>query len=61
MKAATFSRFGAPDVLAVVDVPDRMPGYGEARIRVEAASVVAAAYQAVGDGQAGRVVLRPQG
>ncbi|MGD0109362.1 MAG: zinc-binding alcohol dehydrogenase family protein [Rhodopila sp.] len=39
MKAATFSHFGAPDVLAVVDVPDRMPGHGEARVRVEAASV----------------------
>jgi NADPH:quinone reductase-like Zn-dependent oxidoreductase len=39
MKATTFSRFGAPNVLAVVDVPDRMPGHGEALIRVEAASV----------------------
>jgi NADPH2:quinone reductase len=26
-------------VLAVVDVPDRMPGHGEARVRVEAASI----------------------
>jgi NADPH2:quinone reductase len=39
MQATTFSRFGAPDVLTVVDVPDRMPGQGEARVRVEAASV----------------------
>jgi NADPH:quinone reductase-like Zn-dependent oxidoreductase len=39
MKAATFSRFGTPDVLAVVDYPDRMPGRGEARVRVAAASV----------------------
>ena len=39
MKAATFSRFGAPDVLEVVAVPDRMPGPGEARVRIEAASV----------------------
>jgi len=39
MKATIFSRFGAPDVLAVADVPDRMPGHGEARVRVEAASV----------------------
>jgi NADPH:quinone reductase-like Zn-dependent oxidoreductase len=39
MKATTFSRFGTPDVLAVVDVPDPMPGHGEARVRVEGASV----------------------
>jgi NADPH2:quinone reductase len=39
MKATIFSRFGAPDVLSVLDVPDRMPGNGEARVRVEAASV----------------------
>jgi len=39
MKATTFSRFGAPNVLAVVDVPHRMPGHGEARVRVEAASI----------------------
>jgi len=39
MKAATFSRFGAPDVLEVIDVPNRMPGRGEARVRVATASV----------------------
>src|SRR5271163_3160349 len=39
MKATTFSRFGAPDVLEVVDVPNRMPGRGEARVRVATASV----------------------
>jgi NADPH2:quinone reductase len=39
MKAATFSRFGAPDVLEVVNVPDRVPGPGDARVRVVSASV----------------------
>jgi NADPH:quinone reductase len=39
MKAVTFSRFGAPDVLEVVDVPDRVPGPGDARVRVVSASV----------------------
>jgi NADPH:quinone reductase-like Zn-dependent oxidoreductase len=39
MKATRFSRFGGPDVLAVVDIPDRVPGPGEALVRVEAASV----------------------
>jgi NADPH:quinone reductase len=39
MKATTFCRFGTPDVLAVVDIPHRMPGHGEALIRVEAASI----------------------
>ncbi len=36
MKATTFSRFGGPDVLAVVDVRDPLPGHGEAQVRVEA-------------------------
>src|SRR5271165_4458130 len=39
MKAIQFAHFGAPEVLAVVDVADRMPGAGEARVRVEAASI----------------------
>jgi NADPH:quinone reductase len=39
MKATSFSRFGAPNVLAVVDVPDPVPGQSEALVRVEAASV----------------------
>jgi NADPH:quinone reductase-like Zn-dependent oxidoreductase len=39
MKATLFEAFGTPDVLTVVDVPDRVPGPGEARIRVEAASI----------------------
>jgi NADPH:quinone reductase-like Zn-dependent oxidoreductase len=39
MKATLFEAFGTPDVLTVVDVPDRMPGPGEARVRVEAASI----------------------
>jgi len=39
MKAITFSRFGKPDVLAVVEVPDAMPGDGEARVRITAASI----------------------
>jgi NADPH:quinone reductase-like Zn-dependent oxidoreductase len=39
MKAARFSRFGAPDVLELVDLPDPHPGVGEIRIRVRAAGV----------------------
>jgi NADPH2:quinone reductase len=39
VKAIRFSRFGAPDVLAVADVPDPVPGPGQARVRVEAASI----------------------
>jgi NADPH:quinone reductase-like Zn-dependent oxidoreductase len=31
MKATLFEAFGTPDVLTVVDLPDRMPGPGEAR------------------------------
>src|ERR1700761_8623315 len=39
MKAASFTRFGGPDVLTVADLPDPVPGPDEARIRVEAASI----------------------
>jgi hypothetical protein len=39
MKAARFSRFGGPEVLEIVDLPDPDPGRGEIRIRVRAAGV----------------------
>ena len=39
MKAIRFSRFGSRDVLAFGEVADAVPGHGEARVRVEAASV----------------------
>ncbi|MGW8332986.1 NADP-dependent oxidoreductase [Streptomyces sp. NPDC055897] len=39
MKAVRFSRFGGPEVLELVDLPDPQPGPGEVRIRVRAAGV----------------------
>src|ERR1700749_494534 len=39
MKATSFTRFGGPDVLAVIDVPDPTPAEGEARVRIKAASI----------------------
>lgn len=39
MKAARFSRFGGPEVLEIVDLPDPQPGPGEVRIAVRAAGV----------------------
>jgi NADPH:quinone reductase-like Zn-dependent oxidoreductase len=39
MRAVTFSRFGGPEVLEVVDLPEPVPGPGEVRIRVAAATV----------------------
>lgn len=39
MKAAYFNRFGGPDVLEVVDLPDPHPGPGQVRIAVRAAGV----------------------
>jgi NADPH:quinone reductase-like Zn-dependent oxidoreductase len=39
MKAAQFSRFGGPEVLEIVDLPDPHPGTGEIRIRVRAAGI----------------------
>ncbi|MDX2590756.1 NADP-dependent oxidoreductase [Streptomyces sp. WI03-4A] len=39
MKAVRFSRFGSPEVLEIVDLPDPRPGAGEIRIKVRAAGV----------------------
>ncbi|MBM2622916.1 NADP-dependent oxidoreductase [Actinoplanes sp. LDG1-06] len=39
MRAAVFDRFGPPDVLHVVHIPDPQPGPGEVRVRVLAAGV----------------------
>jgi NADPH:quinone reductase-like Zn-dependent oxidoreductase len=39
MKAARFNRFGGPDVLEIVDLPDPHPGPGQIRIAVRAAGV----------------------
>ncbi|HEY6492488.1 MAG TPA: NADP-dependent oxidoreductase [Trebonia sp.] len=39
MKAVRFSRFGGPEVLEIVDLPDPQPGPGEIRIAVRAAGV----------------------
>ncbi len=39
MKALTFSRFGGPEVLEVIELAEREPGPGQVRIRVAAATV----------------------
>jgi NADPH:quinone reductase-like Zn-dependent oxidoreductase len=39
MKAARFNRFGGPEVLEIVDLPDPHPGPGQVRIAVRAAGV----------------------
>ncbi|MEA5365383.1 NADP-dependent oxidoreductase [Amycolatopsis sp., V23-08] len=39
MKAAQFQRFGGPEVLEIVDLPDPHPGPGQVRIAVHAAGV----------------------
>ncbi len=39
MKAAQFSRFGGPEVLEIVDLPDPHPGPGQIRITVRAAGI----------------------
>src|SRR3954452_15639695 len=39
MKAVRFSRFGGPEVLEIVDLPDPHPAPGEVRIAVRAAGV----------------------
>lgn len=39
MKAARFTRFGGPEVLEIVELPDPRPGVGEIRIAVRAAGI----------------------
>jgi NADPH:quinone reductase len=39
MRAVGFSRFGGPEVVEVVEIPDPVPGPGEVRIRVAAAAI----------------------
>jgi len=39
MKAVRFTRFGGPEVLKIVDLPDPHPGLGQIRIAVRAAGV----------------------
>ncbi|MFC4035360.1 NADP-dependent oxidoreductase [Streptomyces polygonati] len=39
MKAVRYSRFGGPEVLEIVDLPDPSPGHGQVRIAVRAAGV----------------------
>nr|WP_084316105.1 NADP-dependent oxidoreductase [Actinospica robiniae] len=39
MRAAQFSRFGGPEVLEIVELPDPHPAAGEIRIRVRAAGI----------------------
>lgn len=41
MKAVQFSRFGGPEVLEIVDLPDPHPGPGQVRIVVHAAGISA--------------------
>jgi NADPH:quinone reductase-like Zn-dependent oxidoreductase len=41
MKAAQFSRYGGPEVLEIVDLPDPHPGPGQVRIVVRAAGISA--------------------
>ncbi|MFD2417855.1 NADP-dependent oxidoreductase [Amycolatopsis pigmentata] len=45
MKAAQFSRFGGPEVLEIVELPDPHPGPGQVRIVVHAAGINASEWK----------------
>jgi len=63
MKAALYSRYGAPDVVTIGDVPTRTPHAGEVRIRVHATTVSSGDWRArtlsmpAGFGPFGRMVF----
>ena len=46
MKAARFSRFGGPEVLEIVELPDPHPGAGQIRVTVRAAGVTSTDWKA---------------
>ena len=45
MRAAVYEKFGGPDVVQVVEVPQPVPGEGQVLIRVEASTVSIADYR----------------
>ncbi|MDE0384609.1 MAG: NADP-dependent oxidoreductase [Defluviicoccus sp.] len=59
MKAIRFDRFGGPEVLRMVDMPDPVPGPGEILVEVHAVSVVAGDCKLRNGEMAGRLALRP--
>jgi NADPH:quinone reductase-like Zn-dependent oxidoreductase len=61
MKALQFARFGAPDVLEIVDRPTPEPGDGEAVVRVEAAAVQPSDVKNVAGAMEGTVLPRTPG
>lgn len=64
MKAATYSRYGGPDVITLSEVENPQPGPGEIRVRVGAAGITtadwrmrAAAFPGVATAVAGRLMV----
>ena len=49
MKAVRFGRFGGPEVLEIVDLPDPHPGPGQVRIAVRAAGRAVHALTEIGE------------
>ena len=59
MKAIRFDRFGGPEVLRLVDMPDPVPGPGELLVEVHAVSVVAGDCKLRNGDMAEHLALRP--
>ena len=59
MKAIRFDRFGGPEVLHLVDIPDPVPGPGDVLVEVHAVSVVAGDCKLRNGEMTGPLVPRP--
>jgi len=65
VQAIIVKRFGGPEVLELVELPEPVPGPGEVLVQVEAIGVPeATAWRAhqlvVGSGLCGKIILRPR-
>jgi len=60
MKVIGLTRFGGPEVLEIIDLPEPRPGPGEVRVRVHAAAVNPSDLAVRANGYQGRMASLPK-